>query len=431
MSWIEKNGVRYFRFTKTVGRRVNKYGKEVPVRREFYGRTRKEAEQKYQDFMKKTSAGMSTDTNYFGIIADTWIEDFFLFDTSLKGGTRAQYLKNWNRLIKTAEFYNFPLTEISPKTIQQHYNTLFSKGIPSDAIRLTNLMMKRFYKYVEAEGYGRNITASITIPKDNKVPSSRDVVVWTDEEISKILGGFDRADSRFRFRFLIVIAYYTGCRIGEILGLKYDDIVNNTLTVCRQHSRDLELHEEGDVQTIYAINTPKTSNSIRKIPLHENVMKELSIHKAWHMEEQLKNEYRTDFVFTTSSGLLYDPTNIRTALNRYYKRIGVEPKTIHTYRHTFGTNLCRQNVPIQTACKLLGHDNISTTAKYYINVSLPEKEAAIASLPLPEANGGKKVGKKSGKAETPSDLEQIKKLETIEISSLVAPPLGIEPRTNL
>ena len=79
----------------------------------------------------------------------------------------------------------------------------------------------------------------------------------------------------------------------------------------------------------------------------------------------------------------------------------------------------------------MGHESISTTARYYVNVSLPEKAAAIAALRSPEENCAQKVGRKSGNEEFSLDSEQIKKLETVEISSLLAPPLGIEPRTNL
>ena len=143
-----------------------------------------------------------------------------------------------------------------------------------------------------------------------------------------------------------------------------------------------QFDEDGNVKARYDINVPKTANSIRKIPLHETVLSELSIHKRWHLKEQLQKGYRTEYVFTTDSGKLYDPSNVRTALNRYYKRIGVEEKNIHAYRHTFGTNLCRQGVPIQTASKLLGHDDISTTAKYYVNVSADEKARAIETLEL-------------------------------------------------
>ena len=148
----------------------------------------------------------------------------------------------------------------------------------------------------------------------------------------------------------------------------------------KQHARDLAFDEDGNVKAKYDINVPKTANSIRKIPLHKAVLTELRRHKTWHMKEQLKNGYRTNYLFTTDSGNLYDPSNVRTALNRYYKKIGVEEKNIHAYRHTFGTNLCRQGVPIQTASKLLGHDDISTTAKYYVNVSADEKAQAIEKL---------------------------------------------------
>lgn len=48
----------------------------------------------------------------------------------------------------------------------------------------------------------------------------------------------------------------------------------------------------------------------------------------------LANKYRTDYVFTTNTGKLYDDKNVSVALNRYYKRIGVECKPPHTYRHT-------------------------------------------------------------------------------------------------
>ena len=66
--------------------------------------------------------------------------------------------------------------------------------------------------------------------------------------------------------------------------------------------------------------------------------------------------------------------------DRYYDRIGIEHKGFHTYRHTFGTNLCRNGIPIQTASALLGHEDISVTAKYYVNVGLDQKQEAVDSL---------------------------------------------------
>jgi integrase len=53
---------------------------------------------------------------------------------------------------------------------------------------------------------------------------------------------------------------------------------------------------------------------------------------------------------------------------------------MHTYRHTFGTNLYRKGVPLKTASDLLGHSDISTTAKYYIGTRDEEKRKAIEML---------------------------------------------------
>ena len=52
MGWIEKRGNKYYRITRTIGKRLNENGVEVPVRREFMARTRKEAIQKYEDYME-------------------------------------------------------------------------------------------------------------------------------------------------------------------------------------------------------------------------------------------------------------------------------------------------------------------------------------------------------------------------------------------
>ena len=94
----------------------------------------------------------------------------------------------------------------------------------------------------------------------------------------------------------------------------------------------------------------------------------------------MKNGYRTEFIFTTDSGGLLDSKNTRTAIYRYYKRIGVPEKGFHTYRHTLGTNLLKNGAELITASKLLGHDDIKTTTKYYINIPEDEKRKAIELL---------------------------------------------------
>ena len=98
----------------------------------------------------------------------------------------------------------------------------------------------------------------------------------------------------------------------------------------------------------------------------------------------IKNEpekfHDTEYVFTTSTGNFYYRKSVAQSLKRYYERIGVENRGVHTYRHTFGTNLCKNGVPIQVASSLLGHSDINVTAKYYVSVGMDEKRKAVELL---------------------------------------------------
>ena len=149
-------------------------------------------------------------------------------------------------------------------------------------------------------------------------------------------------------------------RISELLGLKWEDIdlKKNIINVRRQYFR-------GEW-------CPPKGNKERIIPIHEKIKEVVTIASA--------SQSLTGPVFTTSSGLPLDYHNAVTSLNRFYKRNGLECKKFHAYRATFITNLCRNGVPIQTASKLAGHENISVTNKYYLSIQADELADAIGKI---------------------------------------------------
>ena len=371
------NGKPYYRLQKVVGHKVNAAGNEVPVKKVFYGNNKKEAEAKWREYEAKKNAGLEGKKQYFGIMADNWIYTFLVNDPKLKDRTKDLYITAWKNYVAPSNIYHLPLNEITASTIQQFYNSLECSG---NVIATINKTMSRFYKYLVTEGYAtHNITATLTLKKD-KDKSAEDIVIWSEEELHTILHSFDKAQDGFRLRFLIILGAFTGCRISELLGLKYSDITENGLRVSRQVV-NTPTFERGKATTHkLEIGELKSASSYRTIPLSDVVMKELYRHKLWQKEDMMKNGYRTEYIFTTGSGGLYDDRNINTACNRYYKKIGVPQRGFHTYRHTFGTMLCNRGVPIQTASVLLGHADIKITARYYINVSLDEKAKAVNVL---------------------------------------------------
>lgn len=198
----------------------------------------------------------------------------------------------------------------------------------------------------------------------------------SDDELNRIVAGL----TGHRLRLLVILGIHTGCRISELLALSYSDISGNVLSVNKQLTRKLQIEPMETTSTLEVTDRQKTTTAARTIPLNDTVLKELEVHKNWQRIEMMKNGYRTDYLFTTASGKFCDRHNVTRSLNRLYKRIGVPSKPFHVYRHTFGTNLCKNGVPIQTASKLLGHKDINMTAKYYVDVDMEEKQKAVETI---------------------------------------------------
>lgn len=169
-----KNGVPYYRIRRKVGKKLNKKGVWVDDNKDFYGKNKSDAERKYEAYMAKREAGIVKDNQYFGIMADHFITNVFLPDTNYSHGTKENYINAWNKYIKTYRVAGLLLDQIRSADLQALYNTL---DCAPGALKSINNLMKLFYKYVEHEGYGRNITSTLTLPekKSKRKPKTDDL----------------------------------------------------------------------------------------------------------------------------------------------------------------------------------------------------------------------------------------------------------------
>ena len=381
-----RNGIEYWYCTKTLGRKVNENGVLVPVRNTFYGKTQKELEEKVNAALERFSKCGEAKPQYFSILFEMWINDFFLSDASLSAGTKSTYIRNWEKYKEFADFYIMPIDLVVPRMIQMFYNELFYEHNASpSSIRKIHNLFRRFYAYASLNGLAEDRTACLRVPRDkfDIVKADSDVVIWEDEELEKILSGFDSVRDDFRLRFLIVLLMNTGLRIGEALGVSSNDIDEEGLHVRRQVQEEGVL-PDGSISNVPVIMNVKTPKARRVVPLNEDVRSELKRHLAWQVKDSKRYGYGKAIsdgrLFTTKFGNYYDKKNVRRALDRYYDSVGVPRKGPHTYRHTFGTKLCRNGVGIEVVASLMGHESIETTAKYYVNVDNARKAAAVARL---------------------------------------------------
>lgn len=374
-----KNGVPYYRIRRKVGRKLNSNGVWVDDYKEFYGKNKSEAEAKYEAFRSNQKAGTTNQILFFGELADSFIREVFLKDSRYTEATKERYVNAYNNNLRGESITRIPITDIRSLDLQAAYNNL---PCGPSTVRSIHNLMRHFFRYLENEHICKDITENIVLPKVQRrkgnTVNDGSVETWSDEELKTILAGSEG----HRLHLLLVLAANTGCRIGELLALRYDDIENGLLKISKQLVITPIFENGQKAGQKLEIAQTKTLTSIRSIPLSEDTLQAVELHRKWHREEMLHNGYRTEYLFTTQTGNFYDKHSLRTACNRLYKRLGVTSRSFHVYRHTFGTRLAKRGVPIQTVSVLMGHADINVTAKYYINVDNSDKMNAIKALSL-------------------------------------------------
>lgn len=371
------NGKEYYRIRRKVGKKINSKGVWVDDYKLFYGKNKSEAEAKYKAFMDNLNKGITNKPLHFGEMMDTFITEVFLKDSRYTDSTKTRYVNAYNNNLKESSLAGLALSSIKSIDLQAAYNSL---TCGASTVRSLHNLVTHFYRYLENENICRNITENIVLPKVNKTKgnavSDGTIETWSSSEIKTIL----QESEGHRLHLLFVLALNTGCRIGELLALRYDDIADGTLRITKQVIISDEFVNGIKAGQKIQVSEPKTKASIRSIPLSDTVLDAVQNHKNWHTKEMSSNGYNTPYIFTTKTGNLYDKHTLRTACNRLYKRIGVPCRSFHVYRHTFGTTLAKKGVPIQTVAALMGHSDINVTRSYYINVDTEDKAAALSKL---------------------------------------------------
>jgi integrase len=174
---------------------------------------------------------------------------------------------------------------------------------------------------------------------------------------------------RTRWHALYAVAFGCGLRIGELLGLEWDDVDwhANTITVNRQL-----LEKSGRMK----LGKPKTRSSVRTIQLPANVKTALREHRALQSNKGLAD---CPIVFPTKSGkhlarsnFQHDEWTLRLA------RCGLGHRPFHNTRHTFATLTLLAGVPVAVVAKVLGHSSPAITYSVYSH-TLPSMDSAAAN----------------------------------------------------
>lgn len=329
-------------------------------------KTRSEADAALSNIISKVNSGALIDESKMTVekYLDYWIETYCV------GNVAPSTLKRYKELCITIKKHlgKSKLAVLKPTQIQTFYKKLLDEGkLSSTTILKVHRVFHTAYKHAYDWRMVASIpTSSVTPPRANKT----DFQVWDAEEVNLFL----ETIKSHNIYIPVLLALQTGMRLGEILGLKWDNVnlPAKTLTVRVSMSK---------IKKELIIKPPKTSSSIRTIALMDVTVNELKKLRKRHLELKMKNgiDYAYVCCWEEDSHNMF-PDYVSKNFQKLIKEYHFKKIRFHDLRHTHATLLLQQGVHPKIVSERLGHSTISMTLDTYSHVLPNMQREAVKQL---------------------------------------------------
>ena len=293
----------------------------------------------------------SPDNPFFVDVVDEYISWY----EKRRKASSVHRLKKECRLYIKPFFENKFIQDIQRRDVVRFHDFLLDKLSVTTSKNIHSYLSAIFNFALKMEYVNNNVAREVG---NIQVSENKKFDYWTLDEFKEFLKVVDN----FKYQTLFMCLFYSGARIGELLGLTWKDIDfdNNMIDINKTAS-------EGKV------TSPKTKSSIRiiKMPNHTmNLLRQLKL------QTNPKDDY---FIF----GEFYDPlarTSVQDYYNRLFDKTKVKRIRVHDFRHSHASYLINNGYDIQMVSKRLGHAKVSTTYDIYAHLYPNKEDEAVAMM---------------------------------------------------
>ena len=353
----------------TVGHRND--GK--PKKETVYGKTKREVREKLKQLQREVDDGVySSDRSTVSEYLAEWLQ---LKKLEVRTRTHKQYEDNI-RLYIIPHIGTVKLRELTSRHVEGMMLKVAESTSNDAANKARGTLSNALNKAVRQGLIARNPVDGVA--KFNHTPKVP--IIWTDQEAWTFL----RTAADHRLYAAFYLAASTGMRHGEVLGLRWDDIEGNVITV----QRALITVTGGQVE----LSTPKTATGIRRIYIDEGTLTVLAQHHELQEAEAQAAAAawdNTGFVFTNQLGGMLNPRNFDRDWYELLERSGVPRITFHGLRHLHTSQLVRAGHDPVTVADRIGHRDPSFTLKRYSHAFEDQRKKAglgLSTLMEPESD---------------------------------------------
>jgi integrase len=344
---------------KKSGLYMARYTVETPTgkkRKTVYGKTREEAHEKLIEALSNRNKWLifEGENQTLSAYLDRWLNG------SVKGSVKPSTYESYERMIRNhikPALGHRKLKALAPDHVQYLYQSKLDADFAPGTVRLMHgILHKALDQAVRWGTVSRNVCKATTPPK----PNPEEIHPLDAEQAKRVL----EASRGNRLEALYVLAVTAGLRIGELLGLKWEDI---DLGAGSLHVR----RTKSQAKTGPTFTTPKNGKG-RSIRLTRRAVEVLKAHKATQNAERLKagNLWQDNsLVFCTHAGKPLDFRNVATAsFKPLLKKAGLPDIRFHDLRHTCATLLLSRGHHPKLVQELVGHASVAMTLDRYSHV---------------------------------------------------------------
>lgn len=319
---------------------------------------------------------------------------------NLRESTRSSYLYTYDHYVRDT-FGLKRIAEIKYSDVLQfYYHLLNQQGISLGTLDSVHcLLHPTFQLAVRDEIIRKNPTDGVMKEISRESGKNRGVRhALTIEQQRCFMEYIANHPIYYHWWPMFTILLGTGCRIGEALGLRWQDLDFENRIISINHSL-VYYPANGSNKCVLRVSLPKTDAGIRTIPMLDIVK------DAFEMlyEEQKENGFNeteidgmTGFIFCNRFGSVPNPQTVNHTIKRIANNYNADEVvrakkehrdpiilpnfSCHHLRHTFCTRLCENETNLKVIQSIMGHKNIETTLDIYAEATEKKKQESFENL---------------------------------------------------
>ena len=350
-----------------------------------------ELRKKEEQILRDTSDGIRADAQ--NVTVNALFELWRSLKQNLKGNTFSNYCYMYQQFVAD-DIGKLPVCKLKRSDVKRFYNKLASeRGLKIATIDNIHTVLHQVLQLAVEDNYVRqnvsdNMLKELKMSCHFEDDHKRALTVPEQELFLDFLA--DEGCQYHHWYPIFVVMIGTGMRVGEVCGLRWEDInleegmidVNHTLVY--YNHRD----EHG---CYFSIHTPKTKAGNRKIPMTEEVkaafLKEKDNQKLSGISCNVTVDGYRDFIFVNRFGAVQHQGTLNKALRRIIRDCNDKQLlkgkknpvllpnfSCHSLRHTFTTRLVEAGVNIKVIQELCGHSRSDVTLDIYTTVTKELKQ---------------------------------------------------------